>query len=64
MQVFIDAWLERNDPVLYIRACENGQVLFCLKGDDIKNLMRSKEIDGEDLLNGAPNIYQLRDVLI
>jgi len=63
MQVFIDAWLERNDPVLYIRSCESGQALFCFEGDEIQDLMLKRGVDIEDLMGNSKPVYRLQDVV-
>lgn len=63
MQVFIDAWLERNNPVLYIRSCENGQALFSFEGDEIGALMDKRDVDLHDLVNSSRPTYRLQDVV-
>ncbi len=63
MNVYIDAWLERRDPVVYIRSCENGQALFCLKGEEIDDLMNTQDFCRKDLLNDFPTQIQLMNVI-
>ena len=64
MQVFIDAWLERVEPVVYIRSCDNGQALFCLKGKEIHQLMNERNLTSEDLTGQTLTKYNLQDIVI
>lgn len=64
MQVFIDAWLERHNPILYIRSCENGQALFCLKGEEIDDLINTHDVDREDLMNCSAQSYLLQNITL
>ena len=63
-QVFIDAWMERQEPVIYIRSCQNGQALFCLKGDEIIALMNKQNRSHADLMLKSPVKYDLKEIVI
>lgn len=64
MQVFIDAWLERREPVLFIRACENGQALFSLKGDEINRLLNRQDLCCDDLRDDRAPRFTLKELVI
>jgi len=64
MQVFIDAWLERREPVLFIRACQNGQALFSLKGDEIEHLLNRQNLCCADLRDGHTPSFALKELCL
>lgn len=62
MKVFMDAWLERAEPVLYIRDSANGRVLYSLKGQEIGDLLSQEGLCCEDLHHCRQASFRLEEL--
>lgn len=62
MKVFMDAWLERAEPVLHIRDCANGRVLYSLKGQEIGEWLNQEDLCCDDLYHCRQPSFRLEEL--
>lgn len=65
MSYRINAWLERSDPELIISSTHTGQVLIHWRGDKIRSLIDSGQLDMSSLSSASSSSTEIvRDLLL
>ncbi len=65
MSYRINAWLERSDPELIISSTRTGQVLIHWRGEKIRDLIETGQLDTHSLCSSAtPSTDIVRELLL
>lgn len=64
MTFFINAWLERENPILELRECSTNRMVYLLEGESLNEWLDSGELSTSDLNNCKYTHLVIRDLLL
>ncbi|MFK7814767.1 MAG: hypothetical protein AB8B92_00375 [Gammaproteobacteria bacterium] len=64
MTFFINAWLERENPILELRECSTNRMVYRLEGETLNEWLNNGELTASDLNNCKYTHSVIRNLLL